>query len=393
MNLIALHFLWFFTLAGGSSTIPCRELLSLMSLYREKTIFAFKETDSAFERLYIVQRIICLFGASNDSAQALLRGTILDRVMEEEGEVLRQGKAFSKLVSAKSELMISGLDGQENGGLDLSIELKVLFQGTTGLASVKQFMASTSQDHFSFSGSKIKSVRRWQMLAMSEAAMAWKQFNTHYEFAPYCNKLTKALNSKNPQCDIKERMDTYLNSYERFLKPTVHQLDLTKSYARLMSVYYFFQYLHQISRIYAAFLTSDHMNRLKCEHLKFIEDTDSFLSSIILQRTLISSLPFDGRWMFKTQFGDGIVVPSNLYSVKLVEQYKKHIMLTRVVLYHVGLNNSPGCVRFLIMEQGHLELTIFTTRTEWDEVWLRKLVNLLNRRLSSHDDISYMIYS
>ena len=385
--------LLFFRFSSSSSTFPYREVLSLKTLHR-------KCTTSTFERSYIFQRIISLFGTSDDSALVLLRDTILNSVMEEVGDVLQQGKAFSKLVIAKSEGMVSGLYKKENGGLELSMELEILFQGTGGLASVKQFMANASKDHFRIASCKDKSVKKWQLLAMLEAVMAWKQFTRNFEYIPCSNKLTKALNSNNSMSCIRERMDMYLNSYERFLKPIVHQFDLGNSYARLMTVYNFFQYLHQISRLFAMYLTSDQVERLKLEHQEFIEDSDVFVSTITLQRTMIGSIPFDGLWLFDTKLENGMLVPSKFKDVGMVAQYKTHMPLLRVSLYRVNRKHekheqdSPlDYIRLLIVEGKYLELTIHIFLKDWNEVWLENLVRRLKTRLSAHKDIMEMICS
>ena len=380
--------LLFFSIACSSSAIPYRELLSLNTLYREIMT-------TAFERSYIVQRIIWLFGTPSDSAQVFLRDTIFDIVLEDGGDVVRQGKAFSQLVSMKSEGMMSGLYKKENCGLDLSMELQILFKNT-GLASVKQFMGNPTNEYYIIT--RFEEKEEWLVKTISEAVMAWKQFSTFYKFIPCSNKLTKSLQATNLQFNIRERMDMYLNCYERFLKPTVHQFDLRNSYAKIMTVYYYFQYLHQISRIYAMFMTSDQINRLKCEHQEFTEDTDLFVSTITLQRTVISSIPFEGRWLFNANLEDGILIPNTLKSVKAVKlpaQYKTHMPLLKVSLYRVYLKqgHDSKSTRLVVFEDRYLEFTIYTTQTDWDEVWLGNFVGKLNNRLSTQEDMIKMIYS
>ena len=393
MNLISLHLhlLLFFSFANCSH-LPYREILSLKAFHREKTA-----TD--LEKAYIVQGIIWLFGHSDDSAQVLLRDTILDSVIEEEGEVVRQGIAYSTMVKRKSEGMINSFYRKENDGLELSVELDLLFQGTSGLASVKQFMANASKDHFSIASCKDKSVKRWQMVAMSEAATAWKQFSSYYEFFLSKTKFTKTLNSKSLQNNIGERMNMYLDSYERFLKPVVNQFDLGYSYAKILTTFYFFQYLHQISRIYAVHVTSDHINRLKRSHMEFIEDTGVFVSTITLQRTVIGSIPFSGIWMYDSKVENGILVPNKFKTVAMAAQYKTHKPLLRVSLYRVDLKHEQNSkslleyIRFSSNDEKCLELLIQTTQTDWDELWLGNLVRKLNNRLSTQDDITEMIFS
>ena len=381
----------FFSFASSSYILPYRDVLLLKTLHR-------KEKTSAFERSYIIQRIIWLFGTLTESAHVLLRDTILDSVMEKEFEVVRQGTAYSKMVAVKSGGMMSGLYNEENDGLDLSIELQMLFTKTE-LASVKQFLASTSQEHFFINSCKDKSVSRWQMLAMSEAVMAWKQFSCYFEYIPCDIELLKALNFMNSKGNIRERMDLYLNSYEMFLKPIVHQVDLEYSYAKIMTVYYYFQYLHQISRLFAMYLTCDQVDRLKREHKEFIEDTDLLVSTITLQRTLIGTLPFNGLWLYSTELESGILVPNKYNAIELVAQFRTHMPLQKVSLYRVNLKleeekrkGSSGCIRLLV-NQKYLELTIHTTRTDWDQVWLGNLVKRLNTGLSTQSDILNMIYS
>ena len=394
MKLISLQLLLCFTFSSTSSSFSYRELLSLKALHRK---------NENFERSYIVQRIIWLFGQSDDSALVLLRDTILDNVIEEEMEVVRQGTAYSEMVTKESNGMMSGLYKKLNGGLELSMEIQIIFQGTGGLSSIKKFMGDALNDHFSISSCEDKSVKKWQLSVLSEAVMAWKQFSTNYEFIPSGKKIANALNSKQSQFDCRERMgermSMHLNNYERFLKPTVHQFDLGFSYAIIMTVYYYFQYLHQISRIFAVYITSGMVDRLKREHEMFIKDTSMFLKKTSLQRTLVGSFPFEGRWLFNTELGDGILVPNTFKAVELVVQYRTHMPLLKVSLYRVNLKHeqegksSPGCVRLQVVDQNYLGLTIHTVRANWDQVWLGNLVKRLNRGCSKQSDILNMIYS
>ena len=364
-----LPFLLLFSFASSSIHFPYRKVLSLKTLHR-------KRTTCAFEKSYIVQRIIWLFWkyCSNDSAQVLLRNIILDSVMEDKGEVFRQGKAFSQMVSKKSKGMISGLYKKENSSLGLSAELKILFKGAA-LASVKQYNASPSQDQMSISSNTDKSGERWEMLGMSEAVVAWKQFSTYYEFAPRSDKLTKVLNTKCSQINIRERMNLYLNSYERFLKPTVNQFDLGNSYAKIMTVYYYFQYLQHISRIYALYLTVDQLDHLKRKHKEFIKNTKMLATTITLQRTSIGAFPFEGRWLYNTELENGILVPNKLNAIELISQFKMQMPLQKVSLYRVNeqdSNSSAVCIRLLVVEEKYLELKIHFVRADWDQVWLGK---------------------
>ena len=337
---------------------------------------------------------------SDDSALVLLRDTILVGVMEKEWEVVRQGTAYSDMVTLKTRGMLAGLFEKENeGGLELSMEIEMLFKGTTALASVKHFMPIPSNPYFRITSCKDKSEKGWQLYVMSELVMAWKQFSIYYEYIPCSNKLRKVLNSKSSQLNFKERMDIHLDSYERFLKPIAHQLDLGNSYAKILAVYYYFQFVHQFSRIFAGFLTSDQVGRLERAHMEFIENTDLFLSTITLQRTNVGSFPFEGRWLYNNQLGGGILVPSNFNATNPVAQYKTNIPFQKVSLYRVNLEHEqkgrslPGCIYLLVVDQKYLELTIHTIREDWDEVWLGNLVMQMNNQLSTQEQILEMIYS
>ena len=258
-------------------------------------------------------------------------------------------------------------------------------------------MSSTSQKEFSITYCKSQTVTRWLVFALSEAVTAWKHFSTHYAYIPCSNELAKMIKSEN-SCGIRERMDMYLNSYERFLKPTVHQFDLGYSYAIIMTVYYYFQYLHQISRIYALFLTGNQVDRLKNEHQEFIQDTDMFVTGIALQRTLIGSLPFDGQWLFTSDLESGILVPSRFYYLKMTAQYNSQIPFKKVSLYYFNPKpqeeeDSPRSVRLLVVDQKYLELTIHTVRTDWDQAWLERFVKRLSTLLSTKEGILTRIYS
>ena len=378
-----------------SSTFPYREVLSLKALSRNSAT-------SVCKKSYIVHRIICLLVASTvqrEPAHVLLASTVLDGVLEEEGEVERQGRAFSQMVINKSEGMLSGFGRKLNDGPELPLELNVLFK-ENALAMVHDFLNSTSKVRFNLRNCTHASVKRWIRSAMVEAVVAWKQFVTNFVCIRCSNKLTKAINSKSSQFDFRERMNMYLSGYEQYLKPTMSKFDLGNSHSKVMTIYYFFQYLHHVSRVYAAYLTNEQINRLKRHHEEFITDIEALVTTVPLQRKFVGSLPVKGRWFYASDLDwyCGVLAPKKYDGFDLSFQNTLHMSLQRISLYRINLRPnddkcSRGCVHFHITNEGFLELYVYTTRKDADELWLAKLVKQLNTRMSTQNDILEMIYS
>ena len=388
--LLILLLLLFFGFA--SSTFPYREVLLLKTLFRQSNV-------TAFDKSYIVHRIIWLFSnyQSGYPAQAILRATMVDSVMEEDGDVVRQGTAFDETIVLKSVNMLSGLWRKENVGPEPSVEMQRIFKGTN-LSSVRRILRSPFLENFGLTSCTDGPVEGWRGKVMTETIMAWKHFRTYFEFIPCSNELMNALNSKTLHCSSEDRLTRYLKIYDQFMKPIVHQFDLGNSFAKVMTVYYFFQYLHQFSRMYAGSLTIDLIDLLERTHREFIQDTDAFVTSTDatnLPRTFISSLPFEGRWVYSDHLDEGVLIPSKLNPLQAAAHYTTHKPLQKVSLYRVHLQHeaeksSPGCIRMLLHEEKYVELVVYT-RMDWNEVWLEKFVKKLNADFRTQKEILDMI--
>ena len=307
------------------SLFPFRELLFLKAESRIQP--------SECARSYIIQRMVSLLSKKNISSsygEKLLRGITLDGLLNTEGRVLQQGRAFGQLLVLKSKGMISGILEKTNAGPEVPFELLSFFEKKEWTALQKLFRSSEDNLNFFVSNQ----LEPWIRLTMEEAFIAWKHFCTHFEYIP-CKKnvFDYKLKSLVP---IEDRMKFYLDAYERSVEPIVFKFDFGSSFATVVAMFYLFQYLHQISRVYSPSLSGAMMDRLQRAHEKFISGALEFATKIPeTQRTLLGSLSFDGLWFCNSQLNDGVLVPSKYHHLDLSHKYKSVVPLTKVSLYYV----------------------------------------------------------
>ena len=109
------------------SLFPFRELLFLKAESRIQP--------SECARSYIIQRMVSLLSKKNISSsygEKLLRGITLDGLLNTEGRVLQQGRAFGQLLVLKSKGMISGILEKTNAGPEVPFELLSFFEKKNG---------------------------------------------------------------------------------------------------------------------------------------------------------------------------------------------------------------------------------------------------------------------
>ena len=372
---------------ANCSSFPLRELLSLKTQSQIK--------NSEYTRSYVVHHIISLFAKNPlpSLGKELLRNVILNSIMETEDGVLQQGLAFDELLVIKSKGMLSGLLAKANDGPELPMELVSLFEGIELLVLRKYLQNSEANLKLCLT----TNLELWTKLIIEEAALAWKHFRMHFE---YIRCVREVFDYKsNAKITIESRMELYFEAYELVLKPIVFKFDFGSSYAGVIAVFYFFQYLNQISRIYSAELSNSMMDWLQREHEKFIDDAFEFATNITTtQRALIGTLPYTGQWIYESQLNSGTLVPSKYSLLASLSKFPFKISILKVSLYYVYFEprerfKSLGTVRLHKVEPDRqfIELIVYSSRKRLDEAWLASFVDQLNLRWCTLEEVLKMI--
>ena len=382
---------------------------------------------------YVVQKMISLFSKnhSDSPGAVILRTTVLMSAMEERGGVIVRLMDFENMITVKSEGLLSGVMKGDNVGARPPIELISLFQGDVQKAMGK-FLRSSLDTVLNVKPFKnLMKLEDWLLHSILDAAIAWKHFRFYFAFVQCDKRLfdldtsVSALNENMLDLDdklseldttlydlkdsafdlsksnsdsesiVETRLRLYLNRYEKFLKPRVLRFKIESSYAIVVAVFNFFQYLHQISRVYARNLSEEIVERLQHEHGEFTLKATAFAGNITTtERTLVRSLPFDGWWYFKSSLDDGLLVPSKLHSLSLSLQYVYHKSLVKVSMYNVSSKprkelGSLGMIRLHAIDDQSMELIWYTS--EEDGAELEKFVRKIGKRSATYIDLIHMI--
>ena len=423
------HFLVFLLLvcASCTSTFLFREVLNQKLLSRNK--------EPNYLPSYAAQRMISLFckSYSDTPAAVLFRTTVLKSITAAPGSVVKQGTDFEKTIALKSQGMLTGVMNEENDGPDPPIELLYLFEGA-GRKTIRKYLTSSLAIELDLkSTSSTMKMEEWLRLTILEAAVAWKQFRCFFtlvrcygrvldlntdvsvmnermlNFDGKISDLDKKLfdledkdfylSNSASKDNIETRLKIYLNRYEVFLKPKVFKFSFGCSFVTVMAVFYFFQYLHQISRVYAVDLSNAIVDRLRREHEAFISGATKFATNITTtERTFKIILPFEGSFHFQSLLVDGTLVPSELYSPSISSQYAKHRTKVKLSLYHVHFTpwdkfKFLGIPHMHQVDDKSVELIFYTSRKCWDEAWFKRFVRQLNNRFTTQETWIDMINS
>ena len=301
-----------FVAISKSTTLFLREVLNLKLLSRNE--------DSEYLSSYAAQRMIVLFckNYSDSPGPALFRATALD-------------------------------------GPEHPVEILSLF-GENEKKTMRMYLEDflTKEFHVVSLTNTMK-VENWVKVSIAEAVISWKSFHKFFKYVrcdgrvldlgtdvselnerllgleeSIINLDTKMFNIEGKdnalstwKGNVEARLNLYLNRYEKFLKPRMFKFNFGCVSAKMNSIFFFFQYLHHISRVYAMVLSSTIVERLQREHKDFVNGTIEFAMNVTkTERTLKAALPFDG-WYYFT-LNKGVVVPSDKHTVALSSQYANH---------------------------------------------------------------------
>ena len=364
-----------------NTTFPFKELLSLNTLT--------KRYISECSKSYLVQRMIVLLLEydSGSRQDIILRNTILGSVMEKPESGLRQGVVFEQMLDLKSEGLIIKSVTRMNSRLNPPDELLSLFT-ESGSKGVREFLNGPDDLDLNLT-SQTNGHETWLMVAIIEAITAWKQLKNHIKFILSTEDFMNTLNEiSEPGFDPEERMKFYLDFYELLVKPKLLHFDFGGSHALYMTMFYFFQYLHQLSRVYALDLSSGLMDSLQRAHETFLLGSDQFATDLTTsQRTLQRTIPFLGWWCHNDLLEDGISVYKDFYTIDLTKKFMHCTALVKVSVYYEEFERredvkSAGTIRLQKMGKQILELIIYTSK-KFREEWLNEFEERLKKQKMS----------
>ena len=407
-----------------STTQFYRDLLSLKPYCKMK--------EPEYKTSYKVQKMISLFckNHSDTSGHVILRTTVLKSVMEERGGVLQRNLEYRRLITDKSEGLLSGIMKEVYGGPELPIELFSLFSENVRMV-MDQFVKSSLDTVLTeWPFKNLLKKEDWLVYSILDAAAAWKLFRNYYEFIPCDARLfdletsvsaldesmldldgklselnasmydlkDKTFDLSNLESGMETRLTVYLNRYEKFLKPRVQRFEFGCSFAIMVAAYNFIQYLHQISRVYARNISKELVERLQHEHQEFILISVELAKNVTTsERTFIRSLPFDGWWYYDSDINVGLLVPKKLQlqSLGLCSQYANRKSVVKVSMYSVSFQprkdaDSLNMVCVHAIGEQSVELIWYTSHKE-HEVGLEIFVKSIGERLSTHKEFLDMI--
>ena len=401
----------------NTTTFPFREVLNLKLFSRNE--------GPEYLPSYAAQSMISLFckNHSDSPGPALFRATVLRSIMEKPGSVIEKGDDFEYMILDKSHGLLGGFFEEENNGPEPPFEFLSLYEGSERKTMRKSLISEL--DVVLVTNAMM--VENWPRRSIAEAAISWRLFRKFFKYLrcdgrvldlgidvfdlngvmleldesiPDLNPKLFNLEDKYRKDNIETRLNIYLNRYEMFLKPGVLKFTFAYSYPKMTSMFYFFQYLHQISRVYAGDLSSTIVERLQREHKEFVNDAIEFVTNLTAtERTLKAALPFDGWLYFNQELIRGILVPSALHSATFSSQYANHSPLVKVSLYYVNFtpwkNFKHASFSHIqkIDDENSYELILHTSREDFDEVWLEKLVRKLSGSWTNQDDLMNFINS
>jgi hypothetical protein len=361
----------------------------------------------------------------------ILRTTVLKSVMEERGGVLKRNLEYERLITDKSEGLLSGIMKKVNGGPELPIELFSLFSENVRTV-MDQFVKSSLDTVLTeWPFKNLLKKEDWLVYSTLDAATAWKQFRIYFEFIPCDARLfdletsvsaldesildlddvklseldtsmydlkSKAFDLSDLENGMETRLTLYLNRYEKFLKPRVQRFEFGCSFAIMVAAFNFIQYLHQISRIYARNISKELVERLQHEHQEFIRSSVKLAKNVTTsERTFIRSLPFDGWWYYDSDINVGLLVPKKLQlqSLGLCSQYANRKSVVKVSMYSVSFKprkdaDSLNMVCVHAIGEQSVELIWYTSHKE-HEVSFEIFVKRIGERLSTHKEFLDMI--
>ena len=400
---------------SNTTTSHFREVLNLKLLSRNE--------DTNYLPSYVAQSMISLFckNYSISPGPALFRATVLKSIMGKSGSATEKGIEFEKMILNKSEGLLGGYLDIENIGPEPPFELLSLYNGNERKTMRKYLTASLASEFDVVLFTSTLKMENWVKLSISEAAISWKKLYTYFKYIRCESRVldlgtdvfelnermldldesisdlnTKLLNLeyRDGKGDIETCLNEYLNRYEKILKTKVFKFDFGCSHAKLLAVFFFFEYLLQISRVYAMDLSNNYVQRLQGEHREFIYGAIEFATNVATKtkRTFKAALPFDGWLYFKTLYLKGMLVPSTRHNVALLSQYANHRPLLKVSLYYVHFTpwnkvKYAGFTHIQEIADSCFELILHTSREDFDEVWLEKIVRRLSGRLTDHFDL------
>ena len=401
---------------SNSTIFPFREVLNLKILSRNES----------YEYLpsYAAQRMINLFckNHSDSPGPALFRDTVLQGIMEKPGSVIEKGEYFEYMILNKSNGLLSGQLEEENIGPEPPFELLSLYEGNEKKTMRKSLLSELDLVIYT---SKMM-LENWRQRSKAEATISWRLFRKFFKYIR-CDgrvldlginmseldeivfELDEGITDLNTELfnieekyrkgNVETRLNLYLNRYDMLLKPRVFKFCFGYSFSKMTSVFYFFQYLHQISRVYAEDLSSTIVERLQREHKEFVNGAIEFVKNITTtERTFVAAFPFDGWLYFNDELIMGILVPSAKHSVTLSSLYANHEPLVKVSLYYVNFTPWKKFKRASFshvqkIDGNSYELILHTSRKEFDQLWLEKYVRQLSEDSTNQIDLMRFINS
>lgn len=343
---------------------------------------------------YVIQCIIRLFCERVETpAERLLKNVVLEDVIERKDKFVVQGIAFDSLLTYTSEGLISGLIKQEENGLEPPSELLDLFEGPLRMM-IESFLLDRLNLYWHFVLG-VYFPENWQNFLAKEVAMSWKQMRTHSLFMHPGNGFFKVCYAHGGS--LEDRMNSYLNAYEKFLKPIVHEFKFGQSYANLMTTFYFFQYLQYLTWIHPLAFSEATLSRLITNHTAFMQGSLEFAQRVTHDhRRIVGEIPFLGWWCHDGRAFDGMLMPMALFQERYFSKFKFAIPLLKIVFCHVdfepiGEQKALGIVRPHALSDNSVQLLVYTTKKQLDAVWFRKFVYLLNSGVYEQNELMLLI--